>query len=177
MVGFSCVLTESIRLKRINNTIIALTMLLVCTQVAATDANNIRLKSFANADVSLSSHIQDGKVTLLMIWATNCPPCEEQKPMIQKFHSDYQSTKAQVVGVVIDGFKDLDEVNRLIEKEQPTYTNFVAEPSTLLTDFRLATGKQFIGAPTYIMFDDKGNTLAVAMGPITRAQLDAAVSQ
>lgn len=152
-------------------------MLLVCSQVAATDANNIRLKSFTKADVSLISDIQEGKFTLLMIWATNCPPCEEQKPMIQQFHTDYHTTKAQVVGVVIDGFKNLDEVNRLIEKEQPTYSNYIAEPSTFLNDFRLATGKQFVGAPTYIMFDDKGNTLAVAMGPITRVQLDAALSQ
>ncbi len=176
MLGCTCVLLELIGLKRKNNIIIALAMLIVCSQVAASDAASIRLKSLANTDVLLSSNIQAGKLTLVMIWATNCPPCEEQKPMIQKFHTDHHTTKAQVVGVVIDGFKVLDEVHRLIEKEQPTYFNYVAEPSTFLTDFRMVTGKEFTGAPTYILFDDQGNTLAVAIGPITQEQLDAAVS-
>lgn len=170
-------LTGSIRLKRIDNIIIVFAVLLVCSQVVANDVLNIRLKSFERNDVSLSNHIQEGKLTLLMIWATNCPPCEKQKPMIQQFHADYHTTKAQVVGVVIDGFKDLDEVNRLMEKEQPSYANYVAEPSTFLHDFRLVTGKPFTGAPSYIMLDDKGVVLAVAIGPVTRAQLDGAVSQ
>lgn len=67
----------------------------------------------------------NNKYTLVMVWATNCHLCEEQKPMIQTFHSDYKDTAANVVGIAIDG----------------------------------------IGNPN-------GNALAVAIGVITREQLD-----
>lgn len=112
-----------------------------------------------------------------MVWATDCPPCEVQKPMIQQFHTDYHNTEARVVGIVIDGKKHIDEVNRLLRKQKPSYPNYLADPLTFLDDFEFATGKTFTGAPTYIMLDHAGDAVAVAFGPITREQLDSAISQ
>lgn len=147
------------------------------TNLATAD---IRLTTLGNEPVSLNSVIANGmhadKLTLVMVWATDCPPCEEQKPMIQQFHADYSASVATVVGIAIDGLKDIDEVNRLIAVNAPTYPNFLAKPDTFLTDFEAATAKEFTGAPSYIMFNAQGQALAVAIGPVTKEQLEGALN-
>jgi len=157
---------------KLNTVVIFLLANLLSSVASATD---IRLQTLTNESVSLNTIINNGRHTLVMIWAVDCPPCEEQKPMVQQFHSEFHKTKANVIGVVIDGLKNIDEVNRLIEKNSPTYENYLADPATFLNDFTLTTGKQFTGAPTYILFDELGNSEAVAIGPVTRAQLHNAI--
>jgi len=153
----------------IRSLLLCLALLLQMQSVRAT-TDDIRITTLDDEPVSLNSVITSGihadKLTLVMIWATNCPPCEEQKPMIEKFHATHSDDVATVVGIAIDGLKDIDEVNRLMEKNKPSYPNFLAKPETFLADFEAATAKTFTGAPTYIMFDAQGRTLAVAIGHI-----------
>lgn len=157
-----------------------LMVLLQPVQSASSATDDIRITTFDDQPVSLLSVISEGihadKVTVVMVWATDCPPCEAQKPMIQQFHLDYSDSIATVVGIAINGLKDIDEVNRLMAKNAPAYPNFLAKPDTFLLDFEAATAREFAGAPSYIMFNAHGQALAVAMGPVTREQLESAVT-
>lgn len=163
-------------LNTLRTVMLAMALLFSVASVSA-NTSDIRLRTLSNEPISLNKIIDNGKYTLVMVWATNCPLCEEQKPMIQAFHVDYKDTKANVVGIAIDGIGKIDEINTIIDKSKPTYTNYVAAASTFLDDFEFATGKRFNATPTYIMFDPKGNALAVAIGVVTREQLDGAISQ
>lgn len=152
-------------------------MVLMISSVSLHASNpDIRLLTIDNKPVSLNELVDNGKYTLVMVWAIDCPLCEAQKPMIQAFHSDYKDTAANVVGIAIDGIGKIDEINAIIEKSEPTYPNYVAAASTFLDDFEFATGRRFNATPTYILFDPKGYTDAVAVGAITREQLDDAIS-
>jgi len=145
----------------------------ICASVQAADIN---LKSLAQHDVALSELIGDGKNTLVMVWSTDCPACEQQKPMIERFHTEFHQSKARVIGIAISTMKDLKEIHRLIETNQPSYSNFIAPAQTFLHEFRYVTGRDFKGTPTYIMFDSSGEPSAVAVGEVTRDQLIAAVT-
>ena len=150
------------------------------SQAALATIDDIRLSTLQNEPDSLNRIISNGlhanKLTLVMVWATDCPPCEAQKPMIQQFHDDHSNDVATVVGIAIDGLKHIEEVNRLIEKNRPTYPNFLADPDTFLEDFEAVTGQAFDGAPSYILFNAKGHALAVAIGPVTKEQLQSAIA-
>jgi len=137
---------------------------------------DIRLQTLAKANVSIKDMVNDGKYTLVMIWSTDCVACEEQKPMIQAFHKDYSETKAKVIGIANDGMGLLDEIKKLINKNEPAYPNYVASPDTFFSEFEIATGKKFRATPTYIMFNPKGKIIGVAVGQITREKLDQIVS-
>jgi len=150
--------------------------LLVTFGIASASSPDISLQSLEYKSISLNESVNDGKYTLVMIWSTDCAACEMQKPMIQSFFSDYSDNTATVVGIANDGMGKLDEISDLIDKNEPTYPNFIASPKTFFSEFEIATGKKFRATPTYIMYDPEGKVMGVAVGPITRDKLDQIVS-
>jgi thiol-disulfide isomerase/thioredoxin len=44
-----------------------------------------------------------GRLTLVNFWATWCPPCVKELPMLDRFHRDHAGTGWHVVGLAIDG--------------------------------------------------------------------------
>ena len=156
--------------------IVLASALLVFVAAANANVGDIRLQSLDSQSISLNETINDGKYTLVMIWSTDCVACEEQKPMIQAFHQDYSQTKATVVGIANDGMGLLNDIKKLINKNNPDYPNFVASPDTFFSEFEIATGKKFRATPTYIMYDPTGKIIGVAVGQISREQLDQIVS-
>jgi len=152
-------------------------LLLIAGVGAQANSGDIRLKSLEYQEVSLNKVVSDGKYTLVMIWATDCVPCEAQKPMIEQFHAEYHSTKATVIGIANDGMGLIEEISSLIEKNNPSYPNYVASPKTFSSDFEIATGKKFRATPTYIMYNPEGSVMGVAVGPITRDKLDNIISR
>ena len=64
-----------------------------------------RLPEFDFKDLSgnsVSSRQFRGKVLLLDVWATWCPPCKEEMPWFQEFYDKYKNQGFEVVGVSID---------------------------------------------------------------------------
>jgi len=150
--------------------------LLTSLSTAIADSGDIQLQSVDQQDVSLNEVVNDGKYTLVMIWSTDCVACEEQKPMIQAFHKDNYDKQANVVGIANDGMDMLAEINELLDKNEPTYPNYIASPETFFSEFEIATGKKFRATPTYIMFNPKGQVMGVAVGQISREKLDQIIS-
>jgi len=149
-------------------------LLVACFVLISVNANagDIRLQNLKYQNTSLSEIVGGGKFTLVMIWATDCVPCEAQKPMIQEFHTAYINDTARVIGIANDGVENVAEIASLIEKHDPTYANYITSPDIFESEFEILTGKKFRATPTYIMFDRKGGVMGVAVGPITREKLD-----
>lgn len=139
--------------------------------VAAFNVQNFKYQS-----VDINDVVGDGRWTLVMIWTTDCVPCEEQKPMIQEFHNAHVETDARVIGIAADGMGKIDEISRIIEKHNTTYPNYIADAKTFKDDYAGLTGKAYRATPTYILFDPDGAMKGVAVGPISREKLEAAVN-
>ena len=64
-----------------------------------------RLPEFAFQDLSgrvVSSKEFAGKVLLVDVWATWCPPCKEEMPWFQELHEQYRDAGLEVIGISID---------------------------------------------------------------------------
>jgi peroxiredoxin len=55
------------------------------------------LKAVAGAPIKLSNY--SGKVLLVNLWATWCPPCRRETPELVKLHKEFRSQGVEMIGL------------------------------------------------------------------------------
>jgi peroxiredoxin len=92
------------------------------------------------------------KPVLLVFWATWCPRCKEEVPVINKMHRE-PPTGGKVQILALDFMESEKKVNAFIAKKK------VAYPVLLDRRGRVARKYKVVGIPTYILFDRDGKML------------------
>ncbi len=151
---------------------LTLVSMMLCTGLAQA----FQLQSMDASRVELNDYVGGGRWTLVMFWSTDCIPCEQQKPMIEAFHHDHEAVDAQVVGVALDGMEARAEIQKLVERHNPSYPNLVVFTDVFHRQFKELTGKDFRATPTYLLFDPSGKLAGTRTGMIERAALEAVVA-
>ncbi len=57
-----------------------------------------------------------GKVILLNVWATWCPPCREEMPSIERLHNEFKGQGLAVVAVSVDDPGKEDEIREFVRE-------------------------------------------------------------
>lgn len=118
--------------------------------LAALDGKTVRLVDFA------------GKPTVINLWATWCPPCRREMPMLQQA----QSREVDVNFVFVDQGESRDEVARYLASQGLTLHN-------VLLDARKLAGAAFDASalPTTLFFDARGELVSTRVGSLSEATL------
>jgi cytochrome c biogenesis protein CcmG/thiol:disulfide interchange protein DsbE len=66
-----------------------------------TRAPGFQVADLAGDPVSLDDY--RGKVVLVNIWATNCPPCRQEMPSMQRLYESVQSDDFEILAISVDG--------------------------------------------------------------------------
>lgn len=66
---------------------------------------------------------KDGKVLLVVFWATWCPPCRREIPVIKKLYEEYHADGLEVVGISLD--KEKDVLEKFIADEEIPWENML----------------------------------------------------
>lgn len=74
-----------------------LNLLEIGAQAPGFDATDLR----ANRPTTIADY--RGKVVLLNIWATWCPPCREEMPSMERLHKKLAGTDFRIAAVSVDG--------------------------------------------------------------------------
>jgi thiol-disulfide isomerase/thioredoxin len=136
-----------------------------------------QLQSLQAERVNLNDYVGDGRWTLVMFWSTDCIPCEQQKPMLEAFHRDHVNKDATVVGIALDGIDQLEGIEVLIKRHEPSYPNLVVFTDVFHRQFKELTGKDFRATPTYLLYAPDGSLAGVRAGPIERETIEAIVAR
>jgi cytochrome c biogenesis protein CcmG, thiol:disulfide interchange protein DsbE len=112
-----------------------------------------------------------GKVVLVNLWASWCPPCRAEMPAIEKV---YRSFKPQ-------GFEVL-AVNATNQDNEPAAAAFVQElgltfPIPLDHNGDVSTQYGMRGLPSSFIIDRKGIIRSVVVGPMSEALLQSKVEE
>lgn len=109
-----------------------------------------------------------GKPLLLNFWATWCPPCIEELPLLSSFYSE-QSTKSwQVIGLAID---ETDAVKRFLAQKPVTFPVIVGGASGLALGRTL--GNVNGALPFTVVINSTGHVVERKMGRISSDELHA----
>ena len=119
--------------------------------VAATKMPSFSLKSVQGGNIVKSSSF-DGKVLLLTFFATWCPPCAQEVPVLNDLQKELSASGFSVVGLSVDQ-QGPKVVAKFIKKKSITYPVLMAEAKTT-SDF----GGVY-GIPVAFLVNKSGNVV------------------
>lgn len=131
------------------------------------DGNNlpdIRLQDSDGREVSSAGWA--GKVVVLNYWATWCPPCLREMPMLVQLQEGIGHGRLQVVGIAIDA---PDSVRRFLAEHEISYQILLGGADSVELSKRL--GNRTSGLPFTVVFDHLGRRVFSHTGEIGAAEL------
>lgn len=134
--------------------------------MAGSRAPVIAMRDDTGATVSLAQY--RGRIVVLNLWATWCPPCRAEMPDLQRFSDAYADR-----GVVVVGVNQGESAQRA---RAFAHSLGIAYPIWL--DGRQQYGRAFtaLGLPTTVVVDRNGTVVRGYDGALTFDQLRKAVS-
>lgn len=107
-----------------------------------------------------------GRPLLLNFWATWCPPCVEELPMLNRFYGEHRAKGWQVLGLAIDQPSNVRRFLQRLPLDFPTVLGGLAG-----TDLARSLGNQKGGLPFTVLFDTDGGILKRKIGQLTTQDL------
>jgi len=107
-----------------------------------------------------------GKPLVLNFWATWCPPCVEELPLLDSFYRQNASKSWQVVGLAID---QPSAVRSFLQRTPVSFP--IALAGLGGTELGLALGNLAGGLPFTVVLGAAGDVLQRKMGRVTAADL------
>ncbi len=107
-----------------------------------------------------------GKPLLLNFWATWCPPCVEELPMLNAFFHAHRAQGWQVLGLAVD---QPSAVRRFLEKLPLDFP--VGMAGLAGTELSRSLGNVSGGLPYSVVFDRSGAAIHQKIGKVTDADL------
>jgi thiol-disulfide isomerase/thioredoxin len=134
-----------------------------------------RLPQFSLADrggkpTSIASF--GDKSLIINFWATWCPPCRSEIPLLQSLHSEWAARDVSVVGIAVD---HRDKVLEFAERRKIGYPLLIGEQDAL--DAAAAFGVATPVFPFTVFTDRRGEIVAVFVGELHRPQAELILSQ
>jgi len=127
---------------------------------------NLALSTLDAKSVTLKSYI--GRPLVVNLWATWCPPCQREMPMLERAQHDYPD----VTFLMINQGEDAQTVGTFLGWERLRFTHLLLDPFS-----RASQEMGARGFPTTLFFDAEGRLIESHMGELTAARLRDIVQQ
>lgn len=119
-------------------------------------APNFNLPGLDGRMVSLTDY--KGKVVLLNIWATWCPPCVEEMPSMEKLYQELQGEGFEILAVSIDE-SGAQDMLPFMKKHKLSFPALIDSKGTLKGLY------QTTGVPESFIIDKDGILVEKVIGP------------
>jgi thiol-disulfide isomerase/thioredoxin len=135
-------------------------------------AAGVEVRTLDGKNSTLADQVRSGHYTVVMMWTTYCHVCKGEYPELSAFHDAHVGKDAEVVGISLDGYAEIDKVRQFVAGRPFTYPTVLAEADRMASMFEAATGDRFTGTPTYLVFNPQRQLVAARSGDLTRDVLE-----
>jgi thiol-disulfide isomerase/thioredoxin len=109
----------------------------------------------------------DGRVRVVNFWATWCPPCRKEIPLLKEIQSEYADRGVQIIGIAMDETEAVTEYAQTMEFNYPVLIG--QQEAVDLGNLFL---KDFIGLPFTVFTDRDGRIVDIHTGELHRDQIE-----
>lgn len=124
-------------------------------------ARDFTLQLFEARPLNLSE--LRGKVVMVDFWASWCPPCRQEAPVLAKVYREYRGRNVEFVGVSI--WDSEEGAREYIRRYGITYPNGLDEKGAIAIDYGIT------GIPEKYFIDRDGVLLKKLIGPMKEDRL------
>ncbi|APR40254.1 redoxin [Paraburkholderia sp. SOS3] len=110
----------------------------------------------------------DGKPLVVNLWATWCPPCRAEMPVLARAQADH----ARIDVVFVNQGEAKATVDDYLDSQGIRIANSMLDPN-----LAVARAVEAAGFPTTLFYDARGRLLARHLGPFSRATFEAALER
>ena len=121
---------------------------------------NFTFPDINGKEVSLSDH--RGKVVLVNVWATWCPPCRQEMPSMQSLYEKFKGENFEILAVSIDS-EGREAVAPFMRKMNLTFPALLDPGETIRSLYGIT------GVPESFIIDKQGILVQKIIGPINWA--------
>ena len=121
---------------------------------------NFTFPDINGKEVSLSDH--RGKVVLVNVWATWCPPCRQEMPSMQSLYEKFKGENFEILAVSIDS-EGREAVAPFMRKMNLTFPALLDPGETIRSLYGIT------GVPESFIIDKQGILVEKIIGPINWA--------
>lgn len=133
---------------------------------AAIPLPDLQLVGFDERPVSLSSY--KGQPIVLNLWATWCPPCRREMPVLEQAQQEFP----EIAFVLINQGESAEQARAFLKSEDLALTDVLLDG-----DSEAMRAMRTGGLPTTFFFDGEGRMVDLHLGEITMADLEQKISQ
>jgi peroxiredoxin len=105
---------------------------------------------------------QKGKIVLVNVWATWCPPCVEEMPSMEKLYQKFKGQDFEILAISIDE-TGLKAVAPFMKKTRLTFPALIDSKGTIKTSYGIT------GVPESFIIDKQGFLIKKIVGPVNWA--------
>jgi peroxiredoxin len=121
---------------------------------------NFTFPDINGKEVSLSDH--RGKVVLVNVWATWCPPCRQEMPSMQSLYEKFKGENFEILAVSIDS-EGREAVAPFMRKMNLTFPALLDPGESIRSLYGIT------GVPESFIIDKQGILVEKIIGPINWA--------
>lgn len=124
------------------------------------------LQEFDGKPTSIEQYLGKTKWTIVMIWASDCLVCNKEASHYEQFHQQHKNKDAVMLGISLDGQANKKAAQDFVKEHKLSFPNIIGEPQDVADLFYDATGENWVGTPTFLIYSPTGKLTVQQIGAV-----------